>query len=60
LIGRTVNELALPGELQVVAVTRGERACLPASGMVLQVGDRVHFAMLATSVERAKALLALK
>jgi trk system potassium uptake protein TrkA len=60
LVGQTVNELTLPGELHVVAVTRDGKTFLPASGMVFQAGDRVHLVLLAASVERVKTLLALK
>lgn len=60
LAGRPLNEVALPGELQVVAITRGGRTFLPGSGATFQAGDRVHLVMLAASVERVKSLLALK
>lgn len=60
LAGRPLTELALAGELQVVAITRGGHTFLPASGMTFQMGDRVHLVMLATSAERVKSLLTLK
>lgn len=57
LVGRTVNELTLPGEIQVAAITRGGRAFLPTHGTKFQAGDVVHLVLLASSADRLKALL---
>jgi trk system potassium uptake protein TrkA len=57
LAGRTVQNLAIPGELQVVAISRGGRTFLPASGALFQTGDLVYCAVLAASADRVKALL---
>lgn len=59
LTGRVVNEVTVPGELQVVAISRGGKTFLPTLGTVLQPGDRLHLALLASSADRLKALLAL-
>ena len=59
LVGRTVKELTLPGETQVVAISRGGKTFLPTLGTVFQTGDLIHLAVLAASAERLKALLAL-
>jgi trk system potassium uptake protein TrkA len=57
LVGRTVQEVALPGEMQVAAITRGGTTFLPTLGTVFQEGDLVHLVVLVTSTERLKALL---
>jgi trk system potassium uptake protein TrkA len=59
LVGRTVNELTSPGEIQVVAVSRGGKTFLPTFGTVFQEGDLVHLAVLSSSVDRLRSLLAM-
>jgi trk system potassium uptake protein TrkA len=59
LFGRTVSELTVPDEIQVVAVSRGGTTFLPTLGTVFQEGDLVHLAVLAASTDRLMALLAL-
>ena len=57
LAGRTVNELTLLGEIHVTAISRESRTFLPTLGTVLREGDRVHLAVLGSSVARLTALL---
>ncbi|MCB0169278.1 MAG: NAD-binding protein [Anaerolineae bacterium] len=59
LIGRSVNDLTVPGEIHVVAITRGGQTFLPTRGALLQRGDWLHLALLAASGDRLKALLGL-
>lgn len=59
LVGRTVNELTLPGEIQVAAVSRAGRTFLPTRGTVFQAGDLVHLVILTASADRLKTLLGL-
>jgi trk system potassium uptake protein TrkA len=59
LAGRAVTELTLPGDVQVVAISRSGKTFLPALGTLFQEGDLVHLAMLAESADRLKALLGL-
>jgi len=59
LAGRTVNELMVPGEIQVVAISRGGTTFLPTLGTVFQNGDLVHLVVLAASADRLRALLGL-
>ncbi|MBN1921353.1 MAG: TrkA family potassium uptake protein [Anaerolineae bacterium] len=59
LAGRTVRDLTVSGELVVIAITRGGDTFLPTLGAVLQVGDELHLAVLATAKERARTLLGL-
>jgi trk system potassium uptake protein TrkA len=59
LVGRAVHHIAIPGEVQVVAVTRGGRTFLPSLGTVLQEGDMLHLAVLGVAMDRVKSLLAL-
>jgi trk system potassium uptake protein TrkA len=57
LIGRTVSELTVPGEIHVTAITRGGKAFLPSLGTEFQGGDLIHLTLLFASVERLNALL---
>lgn len=59
LVGRTVNELTVPDEIQVVAINRGGKTFLPTLGTVFQEGDMLYLAVLAASTDRLKALLGL-
>jgi trk system potassium uptake protein TrkA len=55
--GRLVRDLTVPGEINVVAITRGEMALMPTSGTELQARDILHLAVLATAMERVEVLL---
>ena len=57
LVGRTVTELSVPGEMRVVAVTREGRTFLPVDGTMFHKGDRLHIAVLGASAERLQSLL---
>jgi trk system potassium uptake protein TrkA len=59
LAGRTVNELTVPGEVMVVAISRGGQTFLCTLGTVFQEGDIAYLAVLPTAGERLKALLAM-
>jgi len=57
LAGRTVANLTIPGELHVVAVSRGGKTFLPSGGTAFQSGDLAYCALLAASADRLKRLL---
>lgn len=57
LVGRTVNELTVAGEIHAVAVTRQGKTFIPTLGTELREGDLVHLALLASSAERLKILM---
>lgn len=60
LVGRTVGEVTIPGEVHAVAVSRAGRTFLPTPGTVFHKGDLVHLAALGTSADRLTAILGLK
>ena len=60
LVGRTVNDLTLLGEIHVVAITRRGKTLLPTLGTEFQQGDLVHLAVLNSSSERLKLMLGLQ
>jgi trk system potassium uptake protein len=57
LVGRTVNEVTIPGEVHITAISRGGKTFLPTLGTAFQEGDLLHIAVLATSANRLTALL---
>jgi trk system potassium uptake protein TrkA len=57
LEGRTVRDLNVPGEINVVSITRNDTAILPTSGTELQAGDVVHVAARSDAMKRLKVLL---
>ena len=59
LVGRTVNELTIAGEVHVIAITRRGKTFLPTLGTEFSEGDMVHLALLAASADRLKAILGL-
>jgi trk system potassium uptake protein len=60
LVGRTVNEITLSGEVHVVTVSRGGKTFLPTLGTVFQEGDLLYLVILAASADRLKTLLGLQ
>ncbi len=59
LVGRTVTALTIPGEVHLVAVSRGSKTFLPTPATVFQQGDLIHLAVLTASTEQLEALLGL-
>ena len=60
LIGRTVNQLNVPGELLVVSITRNEQAFIPITGTVFQEGDLLKLVVLSSAMERLEEMLGLE
>jgi len=59
LVGRTVRELIVPGEIQVTAISRRNRTFLPTLGTEFQKRDLIHMAVAAGSGDHLKSLLGL-
>jgi trk system potassium uptake protein len=57
LAGRMVKHLSIPGEIQVIAITREGRAFIPMSGTEFKPEDVIHLTILASSLDRFKGLL---
>lgn len=60
LVGRTVNELTVIGEIQVVAISRGNKTFMPTRGTAFKRHDIIYIASLTASISRLKALLGLE
>lgn len=57
LEGRTVDEIAVPGEILPVAMSRAGRTFIPSGATVVHSGDILHMAVVGASRERLEALL---
>lgn len=57
LVGKTVRDLTVTGEIHAVAITRANKTSLSTMGTILREGDQLHLAMLMTSGDRLKELL---
>jgi trk system potassium uptake protein TrkA len=57
LEGRTVKDLTVPGEIHIVALSRGGHTMLPTLGTTFRAGDRIHLATVAGASVRLHALL---
>ena len=57
LVGKTVRDLTVAGEIHVVSITRANKIFLPTSGTIFQEADLLHLAVLTTSTNRLKELL---
>jgi trk system potassium uptake protein len=60
LIGRTVNQLDVPGEVMVISITRNEQAFIPITGTEFQEGDLINLAVLSSAMERLEEMLGLE
>jgi trk system potassium uptake protein TrkA len=59
LSGRMVKHITLPGETNVVAITRRGQAIMPTLGTEFQAGDVIHLAVHASAMDRVEALLGM-
>jgi trk system potassium uptake protein TrkA len=57
LVGKTVRDLTVAGEIHVVSITRDNKTSLPTLGTIFRENDLLHLAVLTTSGNRLKELL---
>jgi trk system potassium uptake protein len=60
LIGRTVTQLNVPGEIMVVSITRDDHAFIPPSGTEFHDGDLVYLVVLSSAMDRLEGLLGME
>lgn len=56
-VGRAVKHLTIPGEINVIAITRDGKALLPMLGSEFRPGDTIHLAVLALAMDRLQTLM---
>ena len=59
LAGRTVRDLSVPGEFNVIAITRDQRAFLANAGTEFREGDLIHIAVQSSALSRLQSMLGL-
>ena len=59
LVGKTVNDITIVGETQVVSIVRANKAFLPTFGTQIQANDVIYIAVQAASRVRLKSLLSM-
>jgi trk system potassium uptake protein len=60
LIGRTVNQLNVSGEVLVASITRNGQAFIPIIGTVFQEGDLLNLVVLSSAMIRLEEMLGLE
>jgi trk system potassium uptake protein TrkA len=60
LIGHSVNQLNVPGEIQVTSITRRDQAFIPTSGTEIREGDVIHLVVLSSAMNRLEEMLGLE
>jgi trk system potassium uptake protein TrkA len=60
LVGKTVAQLTVPGEIAVVSITRADEAFLPRAGTEFQDGDLIHLSVLSAGMSRLEEMLGLE
>lgn len=58
LVGRSVADLALPGEMRVIAIIRGGQAIMAGGGTVFQERDQAEMAVVTTALPKVKEMMA--
>lgn len=60
LVGHTIEELMILGEIRVVAISRGNQSFIPVSGTILQPHDIIYIAVINTAKNKLKTMLGLR
>jgi trk system potassium uptake protein TrkA len=60
LIGHSVNQLNVPGEMLVTSITRNDQAFIPTSGAEVREGDVIHLVVLSSAMDRLEEMLGLE
>lgn len=60
LVGRSVAQLTIPGEVVVISITRDDKAFIPVPGTEFHEGDLIHLSVLTTAMDRLEELLGLE
>lgn len=59
LVGHTVNEITVIGEISVVSINRSNKAFIPTLGTILEAEDTLYLAVNYTATDKLKSMLDL-
>lgn len=59
LIGHTVNEITVIGEIQVVAISRNNKTFIPTLGAILESDDALYISVTTSATGKLKSILDL-
>jgi trk system potassium uptake protein len=59
MVGKTVRDLTVTGEIHVVSITRANKTFLPTLGTIFRENDLLHLAVLTSSATRLREILDL-
>lgn len=59
LVGHTVKDITIPGEILVAVIARDNKPILPTLGTQFRAGDIVNFIVLSSAMERFEEMLGL-
>ena len=60
LVGKTISDLRVPGEIRVALIVRMGRGMLPVSGTKFEVDDQVHVLVHQSAVEKFQKMMGWK
>ncbi|HWT76256.1 MAG TPA: TrkA family potassium uptake protein [Mobilitalea sp.] len=59
LVGHTVNELTIIGEINVVSISRGNKTFIPTLGTIFEAEDTLYLSVNYTAVQKLKSMIGL-
>jgi trk system potassium uptake protein TrkA len=60
IAGRTVRDLTVPGEFNVISITRDDKAFIPSAGTQFREGDVLHLAVQSSALGHLEDMLGLE
>jgi trk system potassium uptake protein TrkA len=59
LVGHTVNELTVPGEIHIISISRDGKTFMPSSGAIFEVADILYISVIYSATDKLKSMLDL-
>lgn len=59
LVGHTVNELTVIGEVQVVSINRNNKTFIPTTGTIFEAEDILYISVIVSAIGKLKSMLTI-
>lgn len=59
MVGHTVNDLTVLGEIHVVSITRNNKTFIPTLGTIFEARDNIYVSLIASATGKLKSMLGL-